>query len=91
MRKIRLRKSFERDLKRIKKSGKYDLNRLFDVVEALACGLCLDTKFKDHKLKGEYQNMRECHIAPDWLLIYEISDDELVLVLNRTGSHAELF
>lgn len=91
MRTIKVRKSFEKDLKRIKKSGNYNLNKLYDVVEALAKGMVLDKKFKDHKLQGEYKDMRECHIAPDWLLIYEINDDELVLILNRTGSHTDLF
>lgn len=91
MRKIKVRKSFERDLKSIKKSGNYDLKELFEVVEKLAKGLYLDEKYRDHKLKGRYSDCRECHIRSDWLLIYEIKEDELVLILNRTGSHSDLF
>lgn len=57
----------------------------------LANGEVLDDKFKDHNLTGEYKGCRECHIEPDWLLIYEIIDDVLVLVLSRLGSHSDLF
>ncbi|CDZ74882.1 putative protein conserved [Peptoniphilus sp. ING2-D1G] len=91
MRRIKVRKSFEKDLKRIKKSGKFDLDKLYKVISKLANGDSLDEKYKDHKLKGNYEGYRECHISPDWLLIYEINDNELVLILNRTGSHSDLF
>ena len=91
MRKIKLRKSFEKDLKKIKKSGNFNLNKLYEVVEKIASGMVLEEKYKDHKLKGNYLGCRECHISPDWLLIYEIKEDELVLILNRTGSHSDLF
>ena len=47
--------------------------------------------FRDHNLTGKWQGYRECHIQPDWLLVYRISDDDLVLVLTRTGSHSDLF
>lgn len=91
MRNIKVRKSFEKDLKRLKKSGNFDLDKLYEVVEKLANGEVLIEKYKDHKLKGNYIGCRECHISPDWLLIYEIRDDELILILNRTGSHSDLF
>lgn len=81
---------FKKDLKAAKKSG-YDLQLLNTVVDTLAMGLPLDEKYKDHKLNGNYQGCRECHITPDWLLIYEISEDELILYLTRTGSHSKLF
>ena len=81
---------FKKDLKAAKKSG-YDLRLLNDVVDTLAMGLPLDEKYKDHKLSGNYQGCRECHITPDWLLIYEISEEELILYLTRTGTHSKLF
>lgn len=81
---------FKKDLKAAKKRG-YDLQLLNDVVDTLAMGLPLDEKYKDHKLIGNYQGCRECHITPDWLLIYEIAEDELILYLTRTGTHSDLF
>lgn len=81
---------FKKDLKTVKKRG-YDMQLLNDVVDTLAMGLPLDEKYKDHKLIGNYQGCRECHITPDWLLIYEIAEDELILYLTRTGTHSDLF
>ncbi len=81
---------FKRDLKTAKKRG-YDLSLLNDVVDTLAFGLPLDEKYKDHSLIGNYKGCRECHITPDWLLIYEISNDEIILYLTRTGTHSDLF
>ena len=81
---------FKKDLRALKKSG-YDMRKLEEVVKTLVMGLPLDEKYKDHKLIGNYQGRRECHIAPDWLLIYEIHEDELILLLTRTGSHSKLF
>ena len=81
---------FKKDLKAAKKSG-YNLQLLKDVVDTLAMGLPLDEKCQDHKLIGNYQGCRECHITPDWLLIYEIAEDELILYLTRTGTHSKLF
>ena len=89
-RKILIRASFKKDLKKIKKSN-LDLDKLYTVVELLANDDILEEKYKDHKLKGEYSGLRECHIEPDWLLIYEKKDDVLVLILNRTGSHSDLY
>ena len=81
---------FKKDLKSIKKRG-YDLSLLSDVVDKLAMGLPLPPKYKDHNLIGNYKGCRECHITPDWLLIYEISENELILYLTRTGTHSDLF
>lgn len=89
-RKIQIRSSFKKDLKKIKKSG-LDIEKLYFVVECLANDIVLDGKYKDHKLIGNYIGCRECHIGPDWLLIYEKVEDNLILILNRTGSHSELF
>ena len=87
---VRFTRQFKRDLKLAKKQGK-DLIRLYDVIEQLANGETLDEKYRDHDLKGEYEGSRECHIEPDWLLIYEIQGEVLVLILYRLGSHSELF
>lgn len=81
---------FKKDLKTVKKRG-YDLQLLKAVVDTLAMGLPLDEKYKDHKLIGNYQCCRECHITPDWLLIYEIAEDEIILYLTRTGTQSDLF
>ena len=81
---------FRKDFKRIKKRG-YDISRLEKIVELLANEVPLPEQFKDHNLSGNYNGFRECHIAPDWLLIYQVNNNELVLVLSRTGSHSDLF
>lgn len=87
---IRFTTQFKRDLKRAKKQGK-DIEALFTVIETLANGEPLAAKYRDHDLTGNYKGCRECHVDPDLLLIYEIDNGTLVLMLYRTGSHAELF
>lgn len=81
---------FKKDLKLIKKRG-YDLSLLGAVVDTLASGETLSDKYRDHPLTGNFSGCRECHITPDWLLIYEISNEELLLYLTRTGTHSDLF
>ena len=81
---------FSRDLKRIEKRG-YKIDLLTEIIKQLAAGVRLDEKYRDHPLKGNYEGCRECHITPDWLMIYEISDGELFLYLTRTGTHSALF
>ena len=81
---------FRRDVKRIKKQGR-DIARLYAVLELLQAEEKLPFSYRDHPLAGNYFGLRECHVAPDWLLIYEIREDEMVLAASRTGSHAELF
>ena len=81
---------FEKDVRRLK-AQKKDLNLLENIVLNLAQEKTLDKKHKDHKLKGEWKDFRECHVGPDWLLIYKINEDVFVLTLARTGSHDELF
>lgn len=87
---IKFTTQFKKDLKIAKKQGK-DIEHLLQVVEKLANGEKLEEKYYDHNLTGNYKNCRECHIEPDWLLIYEIIDSTLVLMLYRAGSHSELF
>lgn len=60
-------------------------------MEKLANGEILEAKYRDHALTGNYKDSRECHIEPDWLLIYEIKNETLVLMVSRVGSHSELF
>ncbi len=81
---------FQRDLKRIQKRG-YDISLLTNIIKKLADGEQLPEKNRDHSLNGEFVNCRECHITPDWLLIYEIDNGELILYLTRTGTHSDLF
>lgn len=81
---------FKRDLKLAQKRG-YKIELLTEVVKVLAYGEQLPEKYKDHALLGAYEGCRECHIQPDWLLIYEVVDEELILYLTRTGSHSDLF
>ena len=86
---IKFTSKFKKDVKIAKKQNK-NIEKLFEVIELLADGQTLDTKYRDHSLIGNYKNTRECHIEPDWILIYEIRNDILVLILNRVGSHSEL-
>lgn len=81
---------FQKDLKRLQKRG-CDLSLLTQVIKTLADGEPLPEKNRDHMLTGNFIGCRECHIAPDWLLIYEIVDEELILYLTRTGTHSDLF
>ena len=81
---------FRKDRKRIKKRG-YNLQLLEDVVEKLATGKQLEPKYNDHQLHGNMKDFRECHITPDWLLIYRIDENVLILWLMETGTHADLF
>jgi mRNA interferase YafQ len=81
---------FKKDLRLVLKKG-YDISLLEGVITALAAGEVLDKKYLDHPLKGDYKGCRECHITPDWLLIYKANNEELVLYLTRTGTHSDLF
>lgn len=81
---------FKKDLKLAKKRG-YDLTLLTDVIEKLANDIELPEKNHNHPLSGDYKGCMECHIEPDWLLVYEKSKKELFLYLIRTGTHSDLF
>ncbi|MDI9470723.1 MAG: type II toxin-antitoxin system YafQ family toxin [Bacillota bacterium] len=87
---VKFTNQFKKDLKLAKKQGK-DLNKLYDVIDLLAKGERLEARYRDHALTGDYKETRECHIEPDWLLVYEHIIDVLVLMLYRLGSHSELF
>ena len=81
---------FRKDLKRINKRGK-DLSLLKDVLQTLREEQALEEKYHDHALTGNNIGFRECHIQPDWLLVYAINKEELILTASRTGSHSDLF
>ena len=87
---VRFTNQFKKDIKLAQKQGK-DIEKLFSVVDILASGELLPAKFRDHDLTGDYKGCRECHIEPDWLLVYEKDNGLLILILNRVGSHSELF
>jgi mRNA interferase YafQ len=80
---------FKKDFKKIRRLPIIDLKTIFDVITTLENDLCLDDKYKDHELSGNWSNFRECHIKPDLLLIYKTINLELQLA--RIGSHSELF
>lgn len=81
---------YKKSYKLMKKRG-LDLSLLDEVVDTLRQGKILDEKYCDHALKGQFHGFRECHIKPDWLLVYLIEDQILTLTLVDTGSHADIF
>ena len=90
MLKIVLSNRFRKDVKLAQKRG-INLNLLRDVVNALANEEKLAAKYHDHDLSGVFSGFRECHIQPDWLLVYRVEKNELELFLFRTGTHSDLF
>jgi len=87
---VRVTSRFREDYKLMQKRG-LEMSRLDEVIAMLASGDMLDEKYHDHALGGDYSGHRECHIAPDWLLVYYKEDDILVLTLVRAGTHSDLF
>ena len=83
---------FKKEYKKIKKQGK-NLDKIRYIVNQLACGNSLDSQYNDYKLNDSkrFKDCRECHIEPNWLLIYRIDNNELILLLVETGSHSDLF
>ena len=88
MRTIRRTSQFKKDVRGMKKRGR-DLSKLKEVLEKIISGQELEVKYRDHALVGPYKGTRECHVEPDWLLICELAQNEVVLI--RTGTHADLF
>jgi mRNA interferase YafQ len=80
--------AFERDLRRVRRQGK-DLDKLEVIVDLLQSGKLLPPRCRVHPLRGEWEGFWDCHVEPDWLLLYKLQPDKLILV--RTGSHSELF
>ena len=81
-------KQFQRDLKKVKKRGK-NLDKIKAIMSDLIDEKPLEVKFRDHKLTGNYKDRRECHVEPDWLLIYKL--DSQIIIFERTGIHSDLF
>ena len=81
---------YRKDRKLMAKQGR-DLSLLDDIIDKLKNRKLLEAKHRDHALTGNFARLRECHITPDWLLIYAIENDRLVLSLSRTGTHSDLF
>jgi mRNA interferase YafQ len=90
MLKLNYTNKFKKDYKLAKKRG-YPIDELETVIEILQGEKPLDEKYQDHELNGNYRDFRECHIRPDWLLIYRVENNTLTLTLVRTGTHSDLF
>ena len=90
MLRIEFTRRMKRDAKTMKKRGK-DMKKLETVIDLLAEQKPLPREYRDHALTGDLSDFRECHIEPDWLLMYQIFDDVLILSLTATGTHADLF
>lgn len=88
MKTIVFTKQFKRDIKRMIRSGK-EYGKVEIIISHLAQGLILEDKHRDHFLTGDWRDVKECHIEPDWLLIYSLDNERLLLI--RTGTHSQLF
>ncbi len=89
MRETRQTSQFKKDLKKLAKSGKFNLNELLEIITDLIEDKSLPERFQDHPLSGKWKDHRDCHIRPDWILIYKLEPGKLILV--RSGTHSELF
>ena len=87
---IKFTNQFKKDIKLAKKQNK-NLDKLFKVIDLLSNGEKLEAKYRDHDLSGNYKGTRECHIEPDWLPVYRIEDDRLIIIATETGTHSDLF
>jgi len=87
--KIERTSKFKKDYKITKKRG-YDIELLYEVIKMLANDIRLPEKYHDHNLANNWKGYRECHITPDWLLIYKKENDKMILLLTRTGTHSDL-
>lgn len=90
MLKVRPSTKFKKDAQRLKRRG-FNLTLLNEVIKLLATGERLPEKYQEHQLVGQFAGCLECHVANDWLLVYEIDKTELKLLLTRTGTHSDLF
>lgn len=90
MLKLKYSSQYKKDLKKCYKRN-YDISLIVEILNTLLSENILDPKYKDHELKGDYDGFRECHIFPDWLLIYNIDNKNSLLYLVRTGTHSDLF
>lgn len=91
MLKPRYSRQFKKDIKKIEKSGNKDMEKLKSVVRKLLDGKLLERKYLDHPLTGNLKGYRDCHIEPDWILLYRMDSDLQEITFVRTGSHSDLF
>ena len=84
-------KQFRKDIKRVEKSGNKDIEKLKAIISLLLDSKQLVLSYRDHNLKGNFKDRRECHIEPDWLLVYKLNKKEKTMTFERTGSHADIF
>jgi mRNA interferase YafQ len=84
-------KQFKKDIKRLERSGNRNIEKLKTVIRTLLEGKRLDPPYRDHNFKGNFKDRRECHVEPDWLLVYKIDKNEKAIIFERTGSHADIF
>jgi mRNA interferase YafQ len=84
-------KQFQRDIKRLQGSGIRDMDKLKRIVETLVDEALLDKGYLDHPLKGYFKDRRECHLGPDWLLVYKVNKEDKTIIFERTGSRADIF
>lgn len=87
---LRPTRAFSKDLKRLRKQGR-DLGTLYAAIEVLRTRQRLEPRLQDHALKGNWLGWRECHVRSDWLLVYQVEEEAGMLILGRSGTHAELF
>lgn len=87
---VKFTSRFKKDYRLLQRRG-YDMDKLLDVIDLLRDGSELPPQYKDHPLRGEYAGHRDCHIEPDWVLIYFRNESTLVLSMTRTGTHSDVF
>lgn len=87
---VKFTSRFKKDYRRLEKRG-WDMGKLHDAIDILRTGADLPPEYGDHPLRGEYSGHRDCHVAPDWILVYFRNESALVLSLTRTGTHSDLF
>ncbi len=84
-------KQFKKDIKRIEKSGRKDIEKLKAIIRILIDEEQLNPSYKDHLLRGNFKDRKECHIEPDWVLVCKINKKEKIIIFERTGSHSDIF
>ena len=87
---VRYTNQLEKDIRRLVKRG-YDISKFADTIKLLLQNDGMPERYRDHALKGKWSGFRDCHIEPDWVLIYHIDEDQLTLIASRTGTHSDLF
>ena len=87
---IEMSSRYKKELKKMIRRGA-DESKIIYVIDILASGETLPRRYEDHPLHGKFEGLRECHITPDWVLVYKIDGNRLILALTRTGTHSDIF